>query len=422
MVRALTRTYQREASAYENVQLHAAPMNEMFGTHHSKMMILFRHDDTAQVIIHTANMIPKDWTNMTNAVWASPMLPKRTESAGVEQNLHDAPIGSGHRFKADLLNYLRSYDSRRITCKPLADRLGDHDFSDVKGALVASVPGRHDVHNLDETPWGWNALKRYLKTIPSAPGKSEVVVQISSIATLGAKDDWLQKTLFGPLAMSKNLDASKPRFKVVFPTADEIRRSLDGYSSGGSIHTKIQSKQQEKQLDYLRPIFYHWANDSPGGAGELHAVPCVTEPPANSSSALGGGASHADGGRNRAAPHIKTYTRYNGTSIDWALLTSANLSKQAWGETVQATTGQARIASWEIGVLVWPGLFETDGLMVPTFMKDNPDVAEDSDRTIIGVRVPYSVPLQRYGNAEVPWVASMVHTEPDWMGQRWGVE
>lgn len=251
-------------------------MPEMYGTHHSKMMVLFRHDDTAQVIIHTANMIPKDWTNLTNAVWKSPLLPKMTESAIEEQSLQQKAIGSGERFKLDLLNYLRAYDRRRLICKPLIDRLNEHNFSAIKAALVASVPGRHDIHDLSETPWGWNAMRRHLRSIPCAPGEPEVVVQISSIATLGPKDDWLRKTLFGPLATTQNQGSTKPGFKVVFPTADEIRRSLDGYSSGASIHTKVQSKQQMKQLDYLRPIFHHWANDSPNGVCEFNAVPYNT--------------------------------------------------------------------------------------------------------------------------------------------------
>jgi hypothetical protein len=256
---------QEQVVEHKNVQLHAAPMPEMFGTHHSKMMILFRHDDFAQVIIHTANMIAKDWTNMTNGVWKSPLLSKmpvlETSSTGP-----GSPTSIGQRFKIDLLNYLRCYDSRRRTCGSLVERLSGYDFSGVRAVLVASVPGRHTLHNGAETRWGWAALSEHLKSIPCAPGTSEVVVQISSIATLGAKDDWLKKTLFGPLSGSKNL-MTNPKFKVVFPTADEIRRSLDGYASGGSIHTKIQSPQQAKQLQYLRPIFHHWANDSPRGIG-----------------------------------------------------------------------------------------------------------------------------------------------------------
>lgn len=248
-------------------------MPEMFGTHHSKMMILFRHDDTAQVIIHTANMISKDWTNLTNAVWTTPPLPLLADGDRVE----DAPlppdhhaIGSGQKFKMDLMSYLRNYDRRKVICGPLADKLKEYDFSAVKAALVASVPGRHHIHDLSQTAWGWPALRRHLAKIPVREDEgSTIVVQISSIATLGAKDDWLQKTLFESLSRSTSTHAKKPEFKVVFPTADEIRRSLDGYESGGSIHTRIQSQQQAKQLQYLRPILHHWANDSPGGRGKL---------------------------------------------------------------------------------------------------------------------------------------------------------
>lgn len=249
-------------------------MPEMFGTHHSKMMILFRHDDTAQVIIHTANMIAKDWTNMTNAVWRSPLLPLATAASASASATSDTssdppPIGSGQRFKADLLSYLRCYDRRRVVCKPLADHLCKYDFSAIRAALIASVPGRHDAHDVSQTSWGWSALRRTLRSVPcSADGEAEVVVQISSIATLGAKDDWLQRTLFDSLCRSSNAGTKRPSFRVVFPTADEIRKSLDGYSSGGSIHARIQSQQQAKQLQYLRPIFYHWANDSERGRGE----------------------------------------------------------------------------------------------------------------------------------------------------------
>ena len=249
-------------------------MPEMFGTHHSKMMILFRHDDTAQVIIHTANMIAKDWTNMTNAVWKSPLLPLGPKAADERPASADQfPVGTGERFKADLLSYLRFYDRRKITCQPLVKQLSKYDFSAVRGALIASVPGRHEANDVSQTLWGWSALRRTLRQVPCSDSEADVVVQISSIATLGAKDDWLQKTLFDALSKSHNANAERPKFKVVFPTADEIRRCLDGYTAGGSIHTRIQSQQQARQLQYLRPMLHHWANDSPSGRGIV--VHCV---------------------------------------------------------------------------------------------------------------------------------------------------
>lgn len=129
-------------------------------------------------------------------------------------------------------------------------------------------------------------------------------------------------------------------------------------------------------------------------------------------------------GRNRVAPHIKTYIRHGENSIDWALLTSANLSKQAWGEAVNSS-GEVRIASWEIGVLVWPDLLAENSVMVGSFKTDTPSETQvgavESGKNVVGLRMPYSMPLQKYGKDEIPWVATMSHTERDCLGGTWGV-
>jgi tyrosyl-DNA phosphodiesterase-1 len=397
-------------------------MPEMFGTHHSKMLVLIRHDDTAQVIIHTANMIAKDWTNMTNGVWQSPLLQKlQSPPRGAEI---ERPIGSGSRFRHDLLSYLSAYNTKRNVCGSLVEELAKYDFSAVRGALIASVPGKHDVEQeRGATRWGWQGLKETLKSVPVQAEKSEIVVQISSIATLGATDTWLQRTLFEALSTSRSSSqqsysssrpqSSKPSFKVVFPTPDEIRRSLDGYASGKSIHTKIQSAAQMKQLQYLRPLLHHWANDS-DNAENVSGSTSTSE-----AAAL----QHKDAGRRRAAPHIKTYIRYGEKSIDWALLTSANVSKQAWGEAMNKA-GEVRIASWEIGVLVWPELLtgDAEAKLVGTFKTDRPtkeNDVDDGESPVVGLRIPYNLPLQKYKNSEIPWVATTSYKEPDWMGRVW---
>jgi tyrosyl-DNA phosphodiesterase 1 len=417
-----------EAKGHPNITLHTAFMPEPFGTHHSKMIILFRNDETAQVIIHTANTIAKDWTNMTNGVWKSPILPLQMDEEDDATQSDDSdwesrvksrlktkpeectfrPFGAiGEQFKTDLLGYVRAYDSRKPTCGPLADRLSRFDFSGVKARLIASVPGRHPASDSNAAAWGWVALRKALKCIEVHDGDSLIVAQMSSIATLGPKPTWLHDTLFNALGSSRSTKPRKPRFKVVFPTADEIRRSLDGYDSGASIHTKIQSAQQTKQLEYMKPIFCHWANDCPGGVDVK-----VSDGKMENS------------GRNRAAPHIKTYIRFGKDSIDWALLTSANLSKQAWGEAVNAE-GKIRIASWEIGVLVWPRLFGEEAVMVETFQTDTPDISEGEGEGVgggrirVGLRLPYSLPLQSYGNQEKPWVATLSHSEADCLGRHW---
>lgn len=236
----------------------------MFGTHHTKMIVLLRHDDLAQIIIHTANLIERDWKNMTQAVWRSPLLPLSLSPA---ISSPAAPIGSGARFKLDFLNYLKAYDTRKENCKLLIEKLESYDFLGIRGALVGSVPGRHDLESERVTKWGWQALQQVLNSVPSpSDGAPEVVAQISSIATLGGTDKWLTNTLFKALGTSGSAISKSPNFKVIFPTPDEIRRCLDGYQAGGSIHTKIQSAAQAKQLQYLKPILYHWAGD-----GDQHA-------------------------------------------------------------------------------------------------------------------------------------------------------
>ena len=102
------------------------------------------------------------------------------------------------------------------------------------------------------------------------------------------------------------------------------------------------------------------------------------------------------------------------------MLTSANMSKQAWGEA-PSSTGDVRIASWEVGVLVWPGLLCENGVMVTSFQSDALDASPftEEQKPLIGLRMPYSMPLQAYGKGEVPWAATAAHSEPDWKGFMW---
>lgn len=248
--------------------------------------------------------------------------------------------------------------------------------------------------------------------------------QISSIASLGQTDKWLKEVFFKALAPTPT--APQPKYSILFPTPDEIRRSLEGYGSGGSIHMKIQTAPQQKQLQYMRPHLCHWAGD---GSSTSNCIDLSEESPRK-----------REAGRARAAPHIKTYIRYTDAetmdSIDWAMVTSANLSTQAWGAGVNQS-GEVRLSSWEIGVVVWPELFldekpadskdagSVTARMVPCFKHDLPDiaqpdhVAEGESRTVVGFRMPYDLPLTPYSASDEPWCASASHPTPDWRGQSW---
>lgn len=189
---------------------------------------------------------------------------------------------------------------------------------------------------------------------------------------------------------------------------------------------KIQSAPQQKQLQYMRPHLCHWAGDGPSTSN------CID--------LSDGNPPKREAGRSRAAPHIKTYIRYADAetldSIDWAMITSANLSTQAWGAAVNQS-GEVKISSYEIGVVVWSELFldekttesseagSSKALMVPCFKRDRPDipppdiVAEDEALTVVGFRMPYDLPLTPYSASDEPWCATASHPTPDWRGQSW---
>ncbi|MCJ1312929.1 hypothetical protein MMC25_006605 [Agyrium rufum] len=418
---------------HKNVEAITAYLPEMFGTHHSKMFVLITHEGQAQVIIHTANMIRQDW-DMCQAVWRSPLLPLADPNLAV---MEEAPpkMGSGRRFKQDLLSYLSQYTHQGggLKLKALIDQLKLYDCGSIKAALVASTPGRQTLSAIDlerETLFGWPGLRNVLRSVPtsSTSKNPHVTVQVSSVAHLGTTDKWLISSLFPALSASSasgSIDPTtrkkKVKFSLIFPTAEEVRRSTQGYSSGSSIHMKTETTSQAKQLQYLRPMLCHWAGDAQ--ASESHSLVDLT-----------GDNPIRKAGRHRTAPHIKTYMRFSDgdtmTKIDWALLTSANLSTQAWGGAATTPGGEVRICSYEIGVLVWPDLWKEseDEIveMVPVFKKDMPDQsmetgvgAGEKGGKIVGLRIPFDLPLTRYGEGEMPWCASNPDMEPDSMGRIW---
>lgn len=399
----------------------------MFGTHHTKAMVLFRHDDLAQVVILTANFIERDF-KMSQAIWKTPLLPLQKDAAYPSDPL--PPLGSGARFKHDLMAYFRGYSRNgNATLPDLISQLQDYDFRPVRGVLVGSIPGlqmpgQFEPEEQDRIGrWGLPALKRILSSIPINPTPSSdrnsqphIVAQVSSIASVGEK--WLLSTLVPTLSTTAPVQKPrpKPKVSVIFPTASEIRNSVDGYGSGSSIHIKISSSTQAKQLAVLKPMLCRWSGH-PISQTYNAASPQTTR----------------EAGRGRAAPHIKTYIRFSDaemTRIDWAMMTSANLSTQAWGTSPNAG-GEVRVSSYELGVIVWPALWDdadTQGLtsMVPVFGCDLPQSnvyaggdGQGTEGINVGWRMPYDLPLVRYAEDEKPWCATDACDEPDWMGRVW---
>ena len=114
------------------------------------------------------------------------------------------------------------------------------------------------------------------------------------------------------------------------------------------------------------------------------------------------------------------------------MITSANVSVQAWG----TGGGEVRVCSFEVGVVVWAGLWgegEEGAVMVPTFGGDMPDermgrdmpAAEKDEEeteggpTLVGWRMPYDLPLIPYAKDDKPWCANEADGERDCLGRVW---
>jgi tyrosyl-DNA phosphodiesterase-1 len=103
---------------------------------------------------------------MCQAVWRSPLLPL-LPSGGQDESASEMTIGSGRRFKRDLLSYLEAYGPKKTG--RLVQQLRKHDFAAIRAALVASVPSKQLLDDLDsnkQTLWGWPALKDTLRRVP----------------------------------------------------------------------------------------------------------------------------------------------------------------------------------------------------------------------------------------------------------------
>jgi hypothetical protein len=132
-------------------------------------------------------------------------------------------------------------------------------------------------------------------------------------------------------------------------------------------------------------------------------------------------------GRQRAAPHIKTFGRVTKeNTFDWFLLTSANLSKPAWGtHEGKPPNDGLRIRSYEAGVLFESGLWGDNVILVPTYKSDLPSeeqvrwAKERGYKTIVAIRMAWDLPMVRYHDGDVPWIRTRKFEGTDWLGLSW---
>ncbi|KAM5339816.1 tyrosyl-DNA phosphodiesterase 1 [Glossophaga mutica] len=365
-----------EAKPYENISLCQAKLDIAFGTHHTKMMLLL-YKEGLRVVIHTANLIRADWHQKTQGIWLSPLYPR------IAHGTHTSGESATH-FKADLISYLTAYNTPPL--KEWIDIIQDHDLSETNVYLVGSTPGRFQGGQKDN--WGHFRLRKLLKEHASSTPSAEawpIIGQFSSIGSLGADaTKWLcsefKETLATPGKDSGAPGKGVAPLHLIYPSVENVRTSLEGYPAGGSLPYSIQTAEKQ---DWLHSYFHKWSAETSG--------------------------------RSNAMPHIKTYMRPSPDfrRIAWFLVTSANLSKAAWG-ALEKNGAQLMIRSYELGVLFLPSAFGLDSFRVKQrfFL--------GSQEPAASFPVPCDLPPELYGGKDRPWIWNIPYTKaPDTHGNMW---
>lgn len=365
------KSLERSGSNYSNIKFCQAKLEIPFGTHHTKMMFLL-YKEGFRVIIHTSNIVESDWAQKTQGMWISHLLPELKNPSTLSGE-------SPTNFKADLLEYISSYSAPLL--EEWCQIIKKHDFSKVNVVLIGSSPGRHVGSR--KTAFGHLKLRKVLNL--SGPSKDVVqndwfvVGQFSSIGSLGASpDQWLRSELSSSFVTCKDTAmVSKPScLKLIYPSVENVRKSLEGYPAGGSLPYSIKVAQKQP---YLKSFLHQWKSDKLG--------------------------------RTEASPHIKTYFRLSpdNKKIAWFLVTSANLSKAAWG-VLEKKGAHLMIRSYELGVLYLPKYFGIDAFSSPLQPSENADFFP----------LPYDIPLEPYSREDEPWIWDIPHIKgPDRYGNMW---
>nr|CAD7194536.1 unnamed protein product [Timema douglasi] len=266
-----------------------------------------------------------------HTLWISPACPKLP--ADSDTNVGDSPT----EFKSDLLRYLTSYKLPQLQEWVTAVR--ETDFSAIRVCFIASVPSTHRGPEFEK--WGHRRLASLLKKHVTAPVDSSwnILAQCSSIGSLGPEPEaWMCGELRSSMAQRAGASIalqSLPQFKVIYPSFRNVASSIDGLLGGGCLPYSM--KTHTKQAWFTKYL-HEWKSS------KRH--------------------------RSEAMPHIKTYARVssNGQQLAWFHLTSANLSKAAWGNlnkvkgrpSTDANAGAGLyMMSYEAGVLFLPKFLVT---------------------------------------------------------------
>ncbi|CDH93125.1 Tyrosyl-DNA phosphodiesterase 1 [Caenorhabditis elegans] len=315
------------------------------------MSILEDEDGRFHVIVSTANLVPDDWEFKTQQFYYN---------FGVKIASGTVPRSD---FQDDLLEYLSMYRNQLDTWKQLLQKV---DFSQISDRLIFSTPGYH-TDPPTQRPGHPRLFRILSEKFPFDASyehteRCTFVAQCSSIGSLGsAPINWFRGQFLQSLEGANPSPKQKPaKMYLVFPSVEDVRTSCQGYAGGCSVPYRNSVHARQK---WLQGNMCKWRSNAKR--------------------------------RTNAVPHCKTYVKYDKKVAIWQLLTSANLSKAAWGEVSfnkSKNVEQLMIRSWEMGVLI-----------------------TDPSR----FNIPFDYPLVPYSATDEPFVTDKKHEKPDILGCIW---
>ncbi|XP_038221458.1 probable tyrosyl-DNA phosphodiesterase [Zerene cesonia] len=341
-----------------HVETHLVAMATPFGKHHTKMMVLCYEDGSTRVVISTANLYIDDWENRTQGLWFSPRCPQLPPDAMPHEG--ESPT----MFKRSLIRYLAHYHLPQLTF--YMDRIKRCDFSHINVFLVASAPGSHFDMDWGLTRVG-SLLRQHCRVPPAENSSWPLLAQASSLGSYGKEPGlWLTGDFLHHFTKIKDHPQTlSPRaeLKLIYPSLENVRQSHDGLLGGGCLPYAADAHSKQT---WLNQFLYQWRAAS----------------------------SH----RNKAMPHIKSYTRVSPDNkmAAYYLLTSGNVSKAAWG-TINKGNRALRVMSYEAGVLLLPKFVINEDFFPLT---------GDAKKKLI---IPYDIPPTKYTSDMSPWVSDYLY-------------
>lgn len=399
--------------SWERYKIHTIDVSSKlpkYGTHHTKMMVNFYRDDTCQIVLHTMNLTEADHKIQTQMCWMSPQLEMHKDvNDWFDFNQPNLSLidETGLVFKRDFIAYLLTYENNDIN--KLIDQVAKYDFSPIDVVFVASTPGHYQFTDWNKLTkpsskpmFGYGRLWQVIHILKLQSLMGKLVGQVSTIA--GPCDNWKRNVFVHVLTscvekgypISKKADykyvANKNKVEpvIIWPTVTEILKSCAAPLSGIALHLTSRGKwaAYERQFLEIKNYFHRWS--------------CSDEPELSKA------------GRSNLAPHVKTYTvtEDNFKTLKWFLMTSANISHQAWGKPKGYNTIEYDICSFEAGIFIAPQLLKIKSnienktqILEPTYGRDSVVDEHSLSGSVckIGLRLPYDTPLKKYTATDKAW-------------------